>query len=160
LERIIDFYADIVSGRSVGGVVLMDDIADYLGEMYANHQVVSKSYRLPDGQERLAYSLDDTLTVVALPSGSIFSIGCNGKYRGRCNERFYPGQTMGDVARVTARQRIFNGCLVVDDDFGFSFMLPSPYDEVADSVGDLPLDLVLEELYVSDFSAWNPDRQV
>ncbi|AXV88954.1 hypothetical protein [Ralstonia solanacearum] len=155
----IDFCADIVSGRSAGGVALNDDIADYLEEMYFSHRVVLRSYHLPDGQERLAYSLDEMLTVVALPNGSIFSIGCNGRYRGRCNGHLYPGQTMGDVIEVTGRQRIFNGCLVTNDDFGFSFVLPHPYDEMADSIGDIPLDLVLEELYVADFSAWNPNQQ-
>ncbi|CBJ40818.1 hypothethical protein (plasmid) [Ralstonia solanacearum CMR15] len=60
---------------------------------------------------------------------------------------------------MTERQRIFNGCLVINDDFGFSFVLPHPYDEIADSVGDIPLDLIFDEIYVSDFSAWNPSRR-
>ncbi|BEU74686.1 hypothetical protein MAFF211271_42410 (plasmid) [Ralstonia syzygii subsp. indonesiensis] len=159
VNEMIDFGADIVSGKSVGNIVLGDNVSEYLEEMYSRYHVTVKEYHLPDGAARFAYHLDETLTVVTLPTGSIFSIGCNEKYRGRCNGCIYPGQTMGDVIKVTERQRIFNGCLVTNDDFGFSFVLPQPYDEIADTIGDIPLDLGLEEIYVSDFSAWNPNRQ-
>ncbi|MDB0542108.1 hypothetical protein LBW62_12665, partial [Ralstonia solanacearum] len=159
VDEVINFCADIVSGKSIGGIVLGGNVSEYLEEMYSGYHVAVKEYHLPDGEARFAYCLDETLTVVTLPAGSIFSIGCNGKYRGRYNGCIYPGQTMRDVIGVTERQRIFNGCLVINDDFGLSFVLPSPYDEIADSIGDIPLDLVLEEIYVSDFSAWNPNRR-
>lgn len=58
------------------------------------------------------------------------------------------------IKKLTARQRIFNGSLIIDEDFGFSYVLPSPYDEIADSIEDIPLDLQLDEIYISDFSSW------
>jgi len=57
---------------------------------------------------------------------------------------------------LTSRQRIFNGSLIIDDDFGFSFVIPSPYDEIADVIDHMPPDLILNEMYVADFSSWNP----
>jgi len=58
------------------------------------------------------------------------------------------------IKKLTARQRIFNGSLIIDEDFGFSYVLPPPYDEIADSIEAIPLDLQLDEIYISDFSSW------
>ncbi len=79
-------------------------------------------------------------------------------YKGRYKACLYPGQTMDEVSKATERQRVFNGSVIINDDFGFSFVLPAPYDEVADHIGDIPPGLVLDEVYVSDFSIWNPHR--
>jgi len=62
------------------------------------------------------------------------------------------------IKKLTARQRIFNGSLIIDEDFGFSYVLPSPYDEIADSIEDIPPDLKLNEIYISDFSSWISPR--
>ena len=156
IKRMIDFGADIVSGVSIGGIRLGENISHYLAEMYSSHRTSLTEYKLPDGSSRFAYTIDGIVTVTTLSDGGIFSVGCNSQYGGRYNASLRPGQTMGEVIKLTERQRIFNGNILVNEDFGFSFVLPSPYDEVADSISDIPLGLVLEEVYVSDFSAWNP----
>lgn len=154
----IDFCANIVSGVSIGGIKLGENISHYLAEMYSFHRVSSMEYKLPDGSSRFSYTLDGVVTVTTLSDGGIFSVGCNSQYKGRYNACLYPGQTMSEVLKLTERQRIFNGNLIVNEDFGFLFVLPPPYDEFADGVGNIPIGLVLDEVYVSDFSAWNPGR--
>ncbi|WP_439893720.1 hypothetical protein ACS7SF_19085 (plasmid) [Ralstonia sp. 25C] len=158
MSGMIDFDADIVSGVSIGGIRLGESISSYLTEMHSFHRTSMAEYKLPDGSSRFAYTVDEVLTVATLSDGGIFSVGCNSRYRGRYNASLRPGQTMAEVLKLTQRQRIFNGNIIVNEDFGFSFMLPAPYDEVADCIGDVPAGLVLEDVYVSDFSTWNSGR--
>ncbi|BAH46857.1 hypothetical protein BBR47_58800 [Brevibacillus brevis NBRC 100599] len=97
--------------------------------------------------------MDGTLTIVVDSSGLIVSIGCNQSYTGRYKECLFAGQSMRDIIGLTSRQRIFNGSLIIDDDFEFSFVIPQPYDEIADAVEHMPLDLIFNEICVADFSS-------
>ncbi|NHB90432.1 hypothetical protein ACSLVK_19755 [Photorhabdus tasmaniensis] len=152
----IDFTAAIISGNSIGNILLGNNISDYFHEMYSGYRVEIKEYFLPDGEKRVAYTLDNVMTISTFPDGLIFSIGCNQRYKGRYNCTLYAGQTMKDLIKLTQRQRIFNGSVIINDDFGFSFVLPAPYDEIADNISHIPPSLTLNEIYVSDFSSWNP----
>lgn len=154
----IDFNAEVISGYSMGNVVLGRNISEYIDELYSRHKVELKEYSVPDGEVRSAYTLDDTMTIVVDSSGLILSVGCNQSYTGRYKECLYPGQSMRDIIGLTSRQRIFNGSLIIDDDFGFSFVIPPPYDEIADAMDHMPLDLILNEIYVANFSSWNPNN--
>ncbi|NEN80817.1 hypothetical protein [Paenibacillus elgii] len=152
----IAFNAKVISGYSMGNVVLGRNISEYIDELYSRHKVELKGYSVPDGEVRSAYTLDSTMTIVVDSSGLIVSIGCNQGYKGRYKGCLYAGQSIRDIMGLTSRQRIFNGSLIIDDDFGFSFVIPSPYDEIADVIDHLPLDLILNEIYVADFSSWDP----
>ena len=129
-----------------------------MSDFYVNHKVDHFEYYLPDNERRLAYTIDETITVAALSNGTIVSIGCNEHYKGKWNGLLHTGQTMKDVIKLTDRQRIFNGCIIVNDDFGFLFGLPAPYDEIADEVEHIPLDIVLNNIRVGDFSEWKPSK--
>ncbi|HGB5613260.1 TPA: hypothetical protein ACIVSE_004570, partial [Salmonella enterica subsp. enterica serovar Javiana] len=63
---------------------------------------------------------------------------------------------IGEIKKLTYRQRIFNGSIIIDEDFGFLFILPSPFDEIADSIDSIPSDLKLNEIYIGDYSFWDP----
>ncbi|WP_380184776.1 hypothetical protein [Kalamiella sp. sgz302252] len=153
--NLIDFSTAILSYRSVGNVFLNENISIYIDEMYSRFNVEVKKYALPDGDERIAYFLDSTMTIATKSDGIIFSVGCNNKYKGGYKKIIYPGDTIGKIINFTERQRIFNGSLIIDNDFGISFILPAPYDEIADNLNDLPLGLEFKEIYVSDYSSWN-----
>lgn len=152
----INFNADIISRHSIGNVILNDNIEKYFSEMYSNFNVEKIEYRIPDGNKKIAYILSDVMKVVTTECGVIFSIGCNQGYKGFYNAFLHTGQTMRDIIKLTRRQRIFNGSIIVNDDFGISFILPHPYDEIADSISDIPHDLVFNEIYIADYSSWNP----
>ncbi|WP_152395856.1 hypothetical protein [Paenibacillus guangzhouensis] len=154
----IDFNAEVISGYSMGNVVLGRNISEYIDELYSRHRTQLKEYSVPDGKVRSAYTLDGTMTIVVDSSDLIVSIGCNQSYTGRYKGCLYAGQSMRDITRLTSRQRIFNGSLIIDDDFGFSFVIPPPYDEIADVMEHIPLDLIFSEIYVADFSSWNPNH--
>ncbi|MCF8582515.1 hypothetical protein L2X67_22250 [Enterobacter ludwigii] len=155
----IDFNAGVLSGKALGNVFLGENIKNYINELYAGYKVSYFEYFLPDDERRLAYTINDTMTIAALANGTIISIGGNVNYKGRYNNILQTGQTMRDIIKLTYKQRVFNGCIIINDDFGFSFELPAPYDEIADSIAYVPLDLVLNEIRVADYSDWNFKKQ-
>lgn len=150
----IDFTADIRPMHSAANIILEKNISTYIDELYASHKVEIKKYNLPDGEVRSAYVVDDTIIVATLPDGEICSIACNANYQGLYKGTLSTGMSFSQVQKLTKRQRIFNGVIILDDDFGFCYTLPSPYDEIADSIADIPQELILEEVYVADFSSW------
>lgn len=155
----IDFTADIKSKHSIANILLQDNISTYMNELYDNHKVEIKTYTLPDGETRAAYVVDNTLTLSTLPDGTIFSIGCNAQYKGRYQNTLSTGMPFEQIKKLTERQRIFNGVIILNEDFGLCCVLPAPYDEVADRIEYIPPTLILDEIYVSDFSSWQTTPQ-
>lgn len=155
----IDFTADIKSEHSAANILIGENISSYIDEPYKKHNIKIKNYNLPGGETRVAYVVNNTITIATLPDGAIFSIGCNVHYKGLYRGMLSTGMSFGQVKKLTKRQRIFNGSIILDDDFGFSYALPTPYDEIADSIEDIPLNLILNEIYISDFSSWLSSHQ-
>jgi len=154
----IDFNANIISGKSIGNILLGENITSYIDDAYSSHKVSYFEYYLPSNEIRLAYIIDKTITIATLSDGVIMSIGCNENYKGTYHSLLHTGQSMREIIKLTNRQRIFNGSIIINDDFGFSFDLPAPYDEIADDVEHIPLDLILKEVRVANFSEWNPRK--
>lgn len=154
----IDINADIISNKSIGNIVLGDNIKRYFSEMHSNYAVRTFDYFLPDNEKRIAYVVDETITIATLSNGLIISIGCNERYRGHYMNSLHTGMIMSDVIKSTDKQRIFNGCIIVNDDFGFLIDLPEPYDEIADDIDHIPLGLILKEMRVADCYSWKPKR--
>jgi len=155
---LIDFTASIKSKNSIGNILLNDNISNYISEISRHHQLQVKTHNQPDKQLRNSYTIDGTLILSTLSDGKIVSIGCNTRYKGLYKNSLSTGMAFAQIKKLTARQRIFNGSLIIDEDFGFSYVLPSPYDEIADSIEDIPPDLKLNEIYISDFSSWISPR--
>lgn len=153
-HKMIDFRAEIKSKHSAANILLGENISTYANQLYEKHKVEVELYDLPDNETRTAYVVDNTITIATLPDGTIFSIGCNTHYKGLYRDALSTGMSFGQIKKLTTRQRIFNGSLILDEDFGFSYVLPSPYDEIADCIEDIPPDLILDEIYISDFSSW------
>ncbi|MGP1206538.1 MULTISPECIES: hypothetical protein [unclassified Serratia (in: enterobacteria)] len=148
----IDFNARIVSGASIGNVVLNENISLYINEMHSRFSVKIKNHSLPDGSERKSYTADNTLSVITDKDGVILSLGCNAYYQGGYNGIIFPGMEIKDIIKLTISQKIYNGSIVINDDFGIAFILPCPYDEIADAINDIPGGVIINEIFVSDFS--------
>ncbi|WP_231564398.1 hypothetical protein [Enterobacter sp. Bisph1] len=155
----VDFNADIVSFTSLGNVRLGDSIDFYLDDIFNRFNVEIKEYSLPAPsiETRYAYLVDKgTLTIATTTDDIIVSLGCNENYSGKYKNRLSAGMTMGELLNLSTNVSIVNGALIIDNDYGLSFTLPSPYDEIADSLAQIPDDVVLNQIYVSDHSAWKP----
>ena len=61
---------------------------------------------------------------------------------------------MRKLISITDKILIKNGSLIVNEDFGMCITLPSPFDEIADNLKDIPLDLPLNEICVGNFDSW------
>lgn len=149
----INFSADIEPGIGLANIKINMPVARYVQDMYARYSVEVRNYSVP--VLRTVYILNDVVRITVGQDGIISAIGCNERYEGKvAGLELFPGQKFCDIRAATNRQRIFNGSLIVDEDFGLSFVLPPPYDEVADTLEDIPGNLVLPEIYVADFSSW------
>lgn len=154
----IDIAAEIVSYKSIAGLQVGENLSVYFNEMYISHVVEDTPYALPGGKRMLGYFVDEIISITAEMNGVIVSIGCNERYRGKHKSGVYAGIKMQEILQLTNKQRILNGSLVVDGDYGLLLTLPSPYDEIADYLKDIPLDLEFNEIYVTDYSFWAPKK--
>lgn len=158
----VDINADIISFKSMGNVCLGQSIDFYLDDIFSRYDVDIKQYSLPfpSEEKRHGYTLDHgALIISTTPDDIIVSVGGNEDYCGKYNGMLYPGMTMEALIRHAKDLRIVNGSLIVDGDYGLSFSLPAPYDEIADVIQQIPLDLPLNEIYVCDHSAWAPKQK-
>ena len=152
----IDLNAPIIPGHSIGNIVMGKNISDYMQEMYYHHVYDRKQHSLPNGIVRTVYTVDGALNVVTDARGVICSLGCNENYKGSYQNRLRTGQTLQQIVQATAWQRISNGLLIID--IQFTFVIPEPYDKTAETVENIPPDLVFNEIYIIDFSSWHPRR--
>ena len=155
----IDFNADIISYKSIGNIEIGRNVEFYIDELYKNFDVKETQYVVSKSVEkdeiRYEYSLNnDTVRFSTDIDGQIIVVGCNENYRGKYKNKLYAGITMGKLINLTNKQWIKFGALVIDQDYGMIITLPSPYDEIADYLKDIPLNLILNEIYVGNFDSW------
>ena len=155
----IDFNADIISFTSLANIRLGHSVDIYLEEMLTRFTVETKEYpsSSPLGGDMHGYFLDDnTISIFTDANDIIVSVVCNQNYHGRYQNNLYAGITMERLTLLSKSILLINGALIVDGDYGLAFSLPSPYDEIADSLQHIPGDLQLVEVVVSDHSSWAP----
>lgn len=151
----MNINAEIVSGRSIGDIEIGKPIDPYLASVYQeNRKVELNTYDNP-GLKLHSYRIDDGLiTINADENGTILNVSCRSPYKGKYKGKLHPGMSVAQVVAATQKQLLIHGFLVVDNDYGFCFNLPSPYDDDLDHISELPDDLILEEVYVKDKEWW------
>ena len=150
----IDLNADILSFQAAANIFIQDNILDYIDEMYAYFHVTENEY-IHFNEKSYGYILDDgSISVFTDADGVIKSVICHKGYEGRYNNTIYVGITMEELKQMTQKQRILNGALIINDDFGLSLSLPAPYDEIADTLKDIPINLPFNEIVVANHLFW------
>jgi hypothetical protein len=94
------------------------------------------------------------LKINNLKAGEIISLSCQVRYKGRCKEILYPSISVAEVLALSSKANLLHGALIIDEDYGFYFPLPSPYDELADSIAHVPEDVGLNGLHVENIHWW------
>ncbi|AMO46712.1 hypothetical protein GA0061071_106178 [Kosakonia oryzendophytica] len=156
----IDLNADIISNHSLGNICLGQSIDVYLEELLERFTVETKIYppAHPQAETMHGYFINHGAMVVFTNSLDIIvSVGCNQTYSGKYRQTLYPGITMEKLSMLVKEVRILHGALIVDNDYGLSFPLPSPHDELADHLHQIPPELTLNEIYVYDHSPLVPN---
>ena len=59
----IDFTANIKSKHSAANILIGENISSYIDELYNKHSIKIKNYNLPDEETRVAYVVNDTITI-------------------------------------------------------------------------------------------------
>lgn len=147
----ISLDAEVVPGKSIGGISLGDNASDVIKSAagkfsvdfleFENFGVKYVCCKIEGGAISFSYNED----------GKVVSLWCEPPYRGGGDRRFYPGITAGKLRRVSRKQEIIKGYLVVDDNYSVYYGMPDDIDDF-DHFSDLDDDVVFSELYVGDLS--------
>lgn len=151
----INYSSEVTSGRSLAGIEIGANVNLYLPELYQKGISIStKIYNEGENNEVHTYTVDGKLIINTLKSGNILNITCLNCLEVKFNDDLYLGITVKELKEKTEKQSILHGAIFLNGDYGFCYMLSSPYDEIGDSINHLPDSLVLNEVCVGDFSWW------
>lgn len=99
------------------------------------------------------YIINKNIKINTSEKGEILNISCTNTYYGKYKDILYLGITVQEVISKTDKQVIMFDSLFVNQDYGFCFVLPYPYNDI-DYISHLPKDLVLKEFIVGRFEKW------
>ena len=99
------------------------------------------------------YIINKNIKINTSEKGEILNISCTNTYYGKYKDILYLGITVQEVISKTDKQVIMFDSLFVNQDYGFCFVLPYPYNDI-DYISHLPKDLVLKEFMVGRFEKW------
>lgn len=151
----MNIHAEIISGKSIADIEIGESIDSYLPAIYQENRKVELNVYDNPGIKLHSYRIDDGLiTINADKNGTILNLSCRHPYKGKYQGKLYPGMSIAQIVAASQKQLLIHGYLVVDNDFGFCFNLPHPYDDDFDFISQLPNDLILGEVYVKDKEWW------
>lgn len=150
----INFNAEIISGKSIGGICIGTSIDQVLQEVYlkgydleikefSNNPIPVKQYSIEGG----------IIKVISTDDGIVKSISCNSLYTGKYADMFATNMTVGEVIDESVDQIYLHGTLIVNKDFGVGYTISDDFDHL-DYVHQLPRELVLEEMFVLNKDWW------
>ena len=144
----MDPTAPIISGHSLGGIVLGTHVDPVLAEAYAEGRQVEFIVYTHGDKVQHTYRIDGgTVTVNANAQGAIVSLSCQPPYQGTYEGKLWPGMSVAQIKAVTQKQMLIFSVLVLDNEWGVCFELPPPYDEY-DYIDEMPDDFILNKLFV------------
>lgn len=143
--------ADIVPGRSIGGIVLGQNALELIEGLQQRARVGVRPALNP---HYTCYDIDEAMTiVVANRDFAVANLAARGAYRGRLFGYIHAGMRVHDLiagASSALLQAIHphNEFVYLDRAESVGFLLPPRYDDAVDRIEHLPADLVLDTLYV------------
>jgi hypothetical protein len=143
--------ADIVPGRSIGGIVLGQQALEPIERLQQRARVVARPALNPD---YTCYDIDEAMTiVVANHDFLVANLAARGGYRGRLFGYIHAGMRVDELiagapSALLRAIHLHNEFVYLDRAESVGFLLPPRYDDVADRIEHLPAELVLDTLYV------------
>lgn len=147
----IDLDAEIVPGRSLGGIALGDDALERIVALERDARIAQRPALNP---RFTCFQIDESvLLVVGNDDFRIANLAALAGYRGRLFGYVHAGMALGElVARAPSALlreiHLRNEFLYLDRAESVGFLLPPDYDDAADRIEQLPQALVLPALYV------------
>ena len=150
----MNYNDEIKSGISVAGFHIGENINSYLPHLYLQEVEVDRViFSKGKSNEIHRYIIDKNIKINTSEKGEILNISCTNTYYGKYKDILYLGITVQEVISKTDKQVIMFDSLFVNQDYGFCFVLPYPYNDI-DYIFHLPKDLVLKEFMVGRFEKW------
>lgn len=149
MKKIIGLEQDIIAGKSIGGISLGDresDIIDQIGDKYTIAQLQFKSQLEMYTLFKIA---DGAISFTSNKEGIIVSLWCKPPYKGSYNGRLYPGISALELKRISKRQELVKGYLVIDNMFNIYYGMPDDVDDF-NCFNDLDNETRFNELYVGN----------
>jgi hypothetical protein len=151
----IDYKANIISGKSLANIQIGNNIEEYLEYVYTyGINIEIKKYNENKRNEIHSYLINKNLLVNTFPNGNIINITSLNSYEGTLNKKIKSGMTFEQIKNSSKNQIVMNGCLFINNDYGFCYCLPSPYDEIADAIKQIPNGLILNKIMIDNLIWW------
>ncbi|MCE9605834.1 MAG: hypothetical protein K8U03_13140 [Planctomycetia bacterium] len=155
----MDLKADIISGKSIAGIGIGEDIGVVLSNLRDDHvSFVESAFENHEMGFKKLDIADAKVSVIANDTGRIVRLFCRPGYLGKYKAVFFPGMSVKRIRQHSSKQLIMHGVLMVNDDYGAGFSIPDlyegkQYDDV-DHIAELPDGMILEELNVMASEWW------
>lgn len=143
--------ADIVPGRSIGGLVLGQQALEPIERLQRHARVIARPALNPD---YTCYDIDEAMTIVVDNRDFLVAnLAARSGYRGRLFGYIHAGMRVHELIAGASSVLLkaihpHNEFVYLDRAESVGFLLPPQYDDVADRIEHLPVDLVLDALYV------------
>ena len=151
---------EIISGVSIGSIKLGMTLAE-LWDSIKTHGLICTHEQYTVGDKEYTYCTigQGILTATCDESMVVRRVSCRTPYVGLYRNRFRAGMTVGEILSMCKSAMLNHGVLIIDKDFGAGYVVPERhhdqfYDDI-DSVKQLPLSMVLDEIQVIDKDWWH-----
>ncbi|GIZ28590.1 hypothetical protein TUM12151_15320 [Morganella morganii] len=146
---VIRLDADIVPGKSIGGVSLSDNVSDVIRCINSGFTIKKHDISNSVGKFFLYKINGGAISFTSDEHGVIIALWCEPPYSGSYKNKLYPGITASKLNEVSKKQEIIKGYLVIDKYFHVYYGMPEDIDDF-DCFSDLNDDVIFNELYVGD----------
>lgn len=145
----ISLVKDIIPGKSIGGICLGDNVADItecIGDKFSIDVFPFENF----GTKYFCYKINNgAISFACNESGQVVSLWCEPPYLGSFDKKLYPGITAGELKKISKKQSIIKGYLVIDNNKLIYYGMPEDIDDF-NRFSDLEDDVMFNELYVGN----------
>ncbi|ELY2857425.1 hypothetical protein SMC92_004589 [Cronobacter dublinensis] len=148
-NTVINLVSDIIPGKSIGGISLGDNVVDII-ECIGDEFTIDVFSFENFGVKYFCYKINNgAISFTCNESGNIISLWCEPPYLGSFNKKLYPGITVGELKKISKKQSIIKGYLVIDNNKLIYYGMPDDIDDF-NHFSDLDDDVIFNELYVGN----------
>lgn len=145
----ISLSAEIVPGQSIGGILIGENVLDIIDRLPSDQELICKEFN-NFGKNYYLYSINNgIINFTSDKDDVVLAIWCGVGYKGKCDEKYYPGISVGEVKENFRKIEIYHGYLVLDDNYKIYYELPEEFDDFND-FNEVDDDVILRCLYVGD----------
>ena len=156
--KVLSRTQPIIPGASIGGISIGEnarEVVDWFNQM--DLTICQKPFE-NFGRNYSEWTVSSWGLLFVEEDDKIVRVSCFPGYDGSYNRIFHPGMSVKQIVNASTKQQFIHGTLVLDGEFGAFFEVPEVYEgrqyDDIDTVGQLPDEMVLQQLTVMDRNWW------